>query len=151
MYRSKRYLDPSAFSYSDAFTARFPWEVKQDVFVPLLNYIETLALKNQRFHHFISDLKYLNTIFNFRYVNGHYSFSYALPEYEYMIDMFRYLYVFYDNDEKVLKNIHTLQKMLAEEINFAQTGYLYRPCSCGSSCMVNEEFNKKVLISKSYK
>ena len=113
--------------------------------------IETLALRNQRFYHYILDLKHLNVIFNFRYVNDHHSFSYALPEYDYMMDMFRYLYVFYDNDEKILKNIHTLQKNLAEEIHFARTGYMYRPCSCGTSCMTNEEFNKKVIISKSYK
>ena len=150
MHRAEKYLQLSPFSYSEQFTARFPWDVKSNVFNPLLDSIESLAVQKQTFHHFIDDLKDLNIIFDLRYIPTQYSFSYTLEEYDYVINMLRYMYVFLDNDQDLARQIETLQLDLALEISRAKTGYFYRPCSCGSQCVTTKKFNKRIKNSKRY-
>ena len=148
MEEIEKYLDVNAFSYSEKFTARFPWEVKMNIFKPLVDYIESVSRNKQTFHHFIYDLKYLNALFDCRYVKTHYSFAYALEEYDYMLTRLRYVCRLLDNDHYIETNISLLEEALALEITRAKNGYFYRPCSCGSTCMSSEEFNKKTRILK---
>ena len=149
MEEIEKYLDVHAFSYSEKFTARFPWDVKTDVFKPLVDYIEALASSKQTYHHFIYDLKYLNGIFDYRYIKTQYSFAYALEEYDYMMNRLRYVCRLLDNDQYIETKIPLLEEALALEITRAKNGHFYRPCSCGSTCMSSEEFNKKTRIQNS--
>ena len=148
MEKIDRYLNEWPYDYSDTFTARFPWEIKNNIFKPLLNYIVTLSRNKQTNHHYIYDLTYLNAIFDCRYVNTHYSFAYALEEYDYMMKRLQYVCCFLDNDQYMTSQIQLLEEGLALEITRAQMGYFYRPCSCGSKCMSNEEFSKKTSCGK---
>ena len=75
-----------AYSYSDAFTVRFPLGSKKGPLQPLVDYIDTLSTYRQTYHHSIYGLKYLNAIFDYRYIKTHYSFVYALEEYDYMME-----------------------------------------------------------------
>ena len=130
-------------TYSDnTFPARFPWEVKRDIFRPLVAYILQLAKDTQTYHHYVYDLVYLNAVFDYRYVGTHYSFSYALVEYRHMMDRLHYVDTLF-NDQFIHEQIQLLEDGLAVEVQRAQTGYLYRSCSCGSSIVSGEEFAAK--------
>jgi hypothetical protein len=144
----KKYLSTNPFGYSDAFTARYPWEVKSNIFQPLLDYIYELARLKQTNHHYIYDLKYLNAIFDWRYIQTHYSFAYALEEYDYMMSRLRYVCCLLGNDQYIETQILVLEESLALEITRARNGHFYRPCSCGSTLMSTDEFNKKTRISQ---
>ena len=146
MEEIEQYLSSDAFSYSDSFTARYPWDVKSNIFKPLLDYIEEVARDEKTYHHYIYDLKYLNTIFDFRYIQTQYSFAYALEEYDYMMSRLRYLCHFLGDEQYIATQITVLKESLALEIHRAQHGYFYRPCSCGSTLMSTDEFNTKTRI-----
>ena len=148
MEEIERYLDVDVFSYSDAFTARFPWDIKMTIFKPLLDHIDAVARHKHTYHHYIYDLKYLNAIFDFRYIQTHYSFAYALEEYDYMMSRLRYVCRLLDNDHYIETQISLLVESLALELTRAQHGHFYRPCSCGSTIMSSDEFNKKTRIQQ---
>ena len=148
MEEIEKYLATTPFRYSDTFTARYPWDIKMTIFKPLLDYIDEVARHKQTDHHYIYDLKYLNAIFDCRYVQTHYSFAYAVEEYDYMMSRLRYVCRFLDNDQYIETQISLLAESLALEITRAQNGHFYRPCSCGSTLMSSDEFNKKTRIQQ---
>ena len=126
------------------FPARFPWEVKRDIFRPLIAYILQLAKDTRTYHHYVYDLIYLNAVFDYRYMGqGFYSFSYALVEYRYMMERLYYIDNHLFNDTFIREQINLLEDGLAVEVQRAHTGYLYRPCSCGSSIVSPEELAAK--------
>ena len=130
-------------TYSDnTFPARFPWEVKRDIFTPLVAYIVQLSKDTHTYHHYIYDLIYLNAVFDYRYIGTHYSFSYALVEYKHMMDRLHYIDTLF-NADFIHSQIQLLTTELELEITRARTGHFYGPCSCGSSIMSSEEFAKK--------
>ena len=118
------------------FSITFKWK---DIFRPLVAYILQLAKDTRTYRHYVYDLVYLD----YRY-NGqqNYSFSYALVEYRHMMDRLHYVDTLF-NDKFIHLQIQLLKEGLALEIQRAQTGYLYRSCSCGSSIVSPEEFAAK--------